>query len=340
MSQAGDQRVVLLAGGVGGARLARPLAAALPDGARLTVVVNVGDDFEHCGLAVSPDLDTVVYHLAGLADAERGWGMADESFRAMAELARLGGPTWFALGDRDLATHLYRTHRRAQGAPLSQITAEICRRRGLPAAVEVLPASDDPVRTWVDTAVGWLPFQTYLVERGARDPVRGFAYQGAEQARPAPGVVEALAAADRIIVAPSNPFVSLAPILAVTGIRQALEAAAAPILGVSPLIGGRAVKGPLADMLRALGRPVTATAALTACAIRWRAVWLDPADAALAPELEHVGIATVLTPLALTRHGAAVARSLLKWPESEREAVKRKEAHGHADVGIAAPDRR
>ncbi len=242
--------ITLLAGGVGAARLLRGLVRAVP--ARdLTVVVNTGDDDEFYGLHVSPDIDTILYTLAGLAPLQRGWGVAGDTFRVLGELETLAGRGWFALGDRDLATHIRRTERFRQGATPSEVTRELARARGI--KVRVLPMSDEPVRTIVSTDAGDLAFQEYLVKQRARPKVRAVRYRGARSARPAPGVLEAIARSRRIILAPSNPFVSLGPILAVPGIRAALVEARDRVVAVSPLIGGRAVKGPLASMLRAMG---------------------------------------------------------------------------------------
>ncbi len=251
--------VVALCGGVGGAKLAHGLALALAAG-ELTVIVNTGDDFEHLGLQISPDLDSVLYALAGLSDPVRGWGRRDESWNFMAALKSLGGPDWFQLGDADLALHVRRTWRLAQGAALSEVTAEICGALGI--AIRVLPMSDDPVRTRVLTAEGGLDFQEYFVHRQCRPAVLGFEFAGAAGARAQP---EALAALQRpdlraIVICPSNPFVSVEPILAVPGIRDALERTAVPVLAVTPIIGGRAVKGPAAKMLTELGLEVSGAA--------------------------------------------------------------------------------
>ncbi len=241
-------KVVALAGGVGGAKLADGLARVLaPED--LTVVVNTGDDFEHLGLTVCPDLDTVVYTLAGRANPQTGWGRAGESWNFLAALQELGGPTWFRLGDKDLATHVERTRRLREGESLSAITAQFCRAWGV--AVRVLPMSDDPVRTMVHTEEGPLPFQEYFVARRWQPAVKGFTFAGVEQARPAPGVLESLAAAEGIVLCPSNPWVSIDPILAVPGVRAAV--AAKPVVAVSPIVGGHAVRGPAAKMFRELG---------------------------------------------------------------------------------------
>jgi LPPG:FO 2-phospho-L-lactate transferase len=243
--------ITLLAGGVGAARLLRGLVRAVP--ARdLTVIVNTGDDDEFYGLHVSPDIDTILYTLAGLAPLDRGWGIDGDTFRVLGELEALAGRGWFALGDRDLATHIRRTERMKHGATASEITSELARARGIKS--RVLPMTDQTVRTLIATDAGEIAFQDYLVRQRARPRVRAVRYRGARAARPAPGVLEAIARSKRIILAPSNPFVSLGPILAVPGIRAALQKARERVIAVSPLIGGRAVKGPLASMLRAMGR--------------------------------------------------------------------------------------
>jgi LPPG:FO 2-phospho-L-lactate transferase len=242
-------KVVVLSGGVGGARFLRGVVAAV-DPAGVTVVGNVGDDLEVLGLHVSPDLDSILYALAGLADDERGWGRADEMWRALETVERLGGESWFALGDRDLGLHLVRTQALRAGEPLSAVTAGLARALGL--EVALLPSTDAPLRTWLDTPAGSFPFQEWFVARGHRDEVDAVGYAGAEDAEPAPGVAEALAAADVILLAPSNPYVSIGPILAVAGIRRALERRRVPAVAVSPLVGGRAVKGPADRMLARL----------------------------------------------------------------------------------------
>jgi len=237
-------RVALLSGGVGGARFARGLVAAV-DPAAVTVIGNVGDDLEVLGMAVSPDLDSILYALAGLNDEERGWGRADESWHALETVSALAGEDWFRLGDRDLGLHLVRTQALRAGEPLSAVTGRLARAAGVEA--RILPATDGRQRTWIDTPAGSFPFQEWFVARGHRDDVNGVRFEGATIA--APGVLEALASADTIVIAPSNPYVSIWPILAVGGIREALAARHAPCLAVSPLVGGRAVKGPADRML-------------------------------------------------------------------------------------------
>jgi LPPG:FO 2-phospho-L-lactate transferase len=242
-------KVVALSGGVGGARFLRGLVDVVPE-RDVTVIGNVGDDVEVLGVNVSPDLDSILYALAGLADEERGWGRAGETWHALETVAALGGESWFQLGDRDLGLHLVRTQALRTREPLSSITARIAAALGL--ELGLLPATDDPLRTWLDTPAGSFPFQEWFVARGHRDEVDGLRFEGAEVARAAPGTLHALAQADLILLAPSNPFVSIGPILAVRELRSALENRDAPCVAVSPLIGGRAVKGPADRMLHRL----------------------------------------------------------------------------------------
>jgi len=237
-------KVALLSGGVGGARFARGLTAAV-DPAGVTVIGNVGDDLEVLGMAVSPDLDSILYALAGLNDEERGWGRADESWRALETVSALGGEDWFRLGDRDLGLQLVRTQALRAGEPLSAVTARLASAAGVESLL--LPATDDRQRTWIDTPAGSFPFQEWFVARGHQDEVDSVRFEG--EWTPAPGVLEALESADAIVIAPSNPFVSIWPILAVQGIREALSARRVPCIAVSPLVGGRAVKGPADRML-------------------------------------------------------------------------------------------
>ena len=236
-------KVVALAGGVGGAKLVDGLAAVNP-AEHLTVLVNTGDDFEHLGLSISPDLDTVMYTLAGLANPETGWGRADETWSFFETLESLGGPTWFRLGDRDLALHTERTRRLRNGETLSEVTADFC--EALDIHVRLLPMSNDLIHTIVHTDEGALAFQEYFVNRACEPAVRSFEFVGAKSAKPAPGVMEAIDQADAVIFCPSNPWVSLDPILAVPEIREAVHAR--PTIGVSPIIGGKAIKGPAAKM--------------------------------------------------------------------------------------------
>jgi LPPG:FO 2-phospho-L-lactate transferase len=239
-------RTVVLSGGVGGARFVRGVVAALSPG-DVTVVGNVGDDVEVLGLHVSPDLDSILYALAGLNDEERGWGRADETWNALETVGSLGGDSWFRLGDRDLGLHLVRTQALRAGEPLSGVTARLARALGVEA--RLLPATDDRLRTWIETAAGTFAFQEWFVARGHRDEADGVRFEGGNTARAAPGVLEALADADLLLLAPSNPYVSIDPILAVAEIRRAIAARAVPCVAVSPLIGGRAVRGPADRML-------------------------------------------------------------------------------------------
>jgi LPPG:FO 2-phospho-L-lactate transferase len=242
-------RIVALSGGVGGARFLRGLVEVV-DPRALTIVGNVGDDVDVLGVHVSPDLDSVLYALTGRHDDERGWGRAEETWHALETVAELGGEAWFRLGDRDLGLHLVRTQALRAGAPLSAVTARIAAALGL--VPRLLPATDDPLRTWLETPAGRFPFQEWFVARRHRDEVDAVRYEGARAAAPAPGVIDALEAAELIVIAPSNPYVSIGPILAVEPIRAALERRRVPCVAVSPLVGGRAVKGPADRMLTRL----------------------------------------------------------------------------------------
>ena len=242
-------KATVLSGGIGGARFLRGVTAVV-DADNVTIIGNVGDDIEMLGLHVSPDLDSVLYALSGLADEERGWGRADESWNALDTVAALGGEAWFKLGDRDIGLHLVRTQLLREGVPLSVVTEQLARSLGL--RCTLLPATNDPLRTFIETPAGTFPFQEWFVARGHRDEVDAVHYTGAGEAAAAPGVVEALEDADLIMIAPSNPYVSIGPILAVAEIRAALEQRRVPCVAVSPLIGGRAVKGPADRMLTRL----------------------------------------------------------------------------------------
>jgi LPPG:FO 2-phospho-L-lactate transferase len=302
--------VALLAGGVGGARMALALQEALPPG-DLVVIGNVGDDVEHWGLAVSPDLDTVLYTLTGRIDPEHGWGVAGDTRHAMEAIVELGEDGWFILGDRDLGLHVARTRRLRAGEPLSSVTADVAARWGC--ATRVLPATDDPLRTWIATDEGELPFQEWLVRRRAADAVAGVRFDGTPAAEPAPGVLEAIAAADRVVLAPSNPFVSLDPILAVRGVREAVAERRADAVAVSPVIAGRAVKGPLVGMLASLGhRPDAVGVAAYLAPLVGRFV-LDAEDAGLAAEVEALDVAATCVPTLMADPGvrAGLAAAVL-----------------------------
>ena len=254
-------KVTVLSGGIGGARFLRGVVSVVePD--NVSIIGNVGDDIEVLDLHVSPDLDSILYALAGVADEERGWGRADESWNALTTAGELGGDAWFRLGDRDIGLHLVRTQLMREGTPLSEVTARLARAFGL--RCTLLPATDDPLRTFIETPAGTFPFQTWFVARGHRDEVDALHYAGAPAARVAPGVIEAIENADVIAIAPSNPYVSIAPILAVEEIRAALERRRVPCIAVSPIIGGRAVKGPADRMLTRLAGGTT-PAAVAGC---------------------------------------------------------------------------
>jgi len=292
-------KVALLSGGVGGARFARGLAAVLDPGA-LTGVGNVGDDVEVLGLHVSPDLDSLLYALAGLHDEERGWGRAGETWRTLESAAAWGGEDWFRLGDLDLGLHLVRTQALAAGEPLSAVTARLADAAALRCVL--VPATDDRLRTWLETPAGAFPFQEWFVARGHRDEVDAVRFEGADAARPAPGVLDALAAADAIVIAPSNPYVSIHPILAVDRIRAALVARRVPCVAVSPIVGGRAVKGPADRMLRRMAGGTEPTHVAACYEGLIDVLVVDESDGA------DAGIRTVVTHTLMT--DAAAARRL------------------------------
>jgi LPPG:FO 2-phospho-L-lactate transferase len=289
-------KVVLLSGGVGGARFARGLAGVLGPG-DLTVIGNVGDDVEVLGLHVSPDLDSLLYALAGLNDEERGWGRAGETWRTLESAASWGGEDWFRLGDLDLGLHLVRTQALRAGEPLSAVTERLARAAGLP--VRLLPATDDPVRTWLATPAGSFPFQEWFVARGHRDEVDAVEFRGAEGSLPAPGVLEALTAADAVVIAPSNPYVSIGPILAVAGVRDALAARHVPCVAVSPIVGGRAVRGPADRMLRRMAGGTTPAHVAACYPGLVDALVIDEADR------DEAGVRTIVTRTLMTDLDAA-----------------------------------
>ncbi len=307
-------RVALLAGGVGGARLAHGFARALPDGGAeaLTVVVNVGDDTERHGLTVSPDLDTVMYTLAEVGDEQRGWGLQGETYATLDQLARLGEDTWFTLGDKDLATHVVRTARLRDGQPLSAVTAHLAAALGVRA--RLLPVTDDRVRTLVDTPSGRVAFQEYFVRRRHADAVLGLTFDGAASARPAPGVLEAVHAADLVVVAPSNPFLSIEPLLAVPGVRDAVRATPARRVAVSPIVGGQAIKGPAAQVLESLGHEVSALGVARLYAGLVDVMCIDDVDAHLADPIREFGLDVVVTATVMGGPGGRerLARELLR----------------------------
>jgi LPPG:FO 2-phospho-L-lactate transferase len=276
--------VVAISGGIGGAKLALGLCRVLP-AQQLTVIVNCGDDFDHLGLRICPDIDTTLYTLGGLANTALGWGRQDETWRFMDTLGALGGPSWFRLGDRDLALHVERTRRLAAGESLSSFVGDVAQRLGITAGI--VPMSDDPVRTHVRTPEGELAFQDYFVRLRCAPRVTAIRFEGAESARPAPAVAAALGARpEAIILCPSNPYLSVDPILAVPGMRALLRAAGAPVIAVSPLVAGDAVKGPTAKIMRELGVPLTPAAIARHYAALIDGFVLDRRDAAGAGECD------------------------------------------------------
>jgi LPPG:FO 2-phospho-L-lactate transferase len=286
-------RATLLAGGVGAARFLDGLVRVLPP-EQVTVVGNVADDLDLLGLHISPDLDTVLYTLAGVVEPERGWGRAGDTANALGVVSLLGGPDWFFLSDRDLGLHLVRSERLRAGEALSSITASLCAAFGV--RVRLLPATDDLLRTIVSTPAGELDFQTYFVRRRHQDEVLAVRYEGADAARPAPGVLDALATADVVLVAPSNPFLSVGPILAVPGVRDAIAARSGPTVAVSPIIGGRAVKGPADRLLRTLAGESSPRAVAAHYSGLLTHMLIDEADRELLPAVEALGLRAVAAP--------------------------------------------
>jgi LPPG:FO 2-phospho-L-lactate transferase len=285
--------IVAIAGGVGAARFLRGLSGVV-DPSDIFAVVNTGDDAVVNGLHVSPDLDTVTYTLAGVVDEARGWGLRDESWEAMAALERLGGETWFRLGDRDIATHLYRTNRLSRGASLSEVAAELASSWGL--EQRIVPMSDDPVRTMLTLRDGSeIGFQDYFVRRRHAVEVRSVRFDGAERARSAPGVLEAIASGEVVVVCPSNPVVSIAPVLSVPGVHQALRAARDRTVAVSPIVAGAALKGPADRLLAELGHEVSVVGVARLYADLASALVVDTSDAPLAPAVEREGVRCVVT---------------------------------------------
>ena len=308
-----DGVVVALSGGVGGAKLALGLSRVLPAD-QLVIVANTGDDFEHLGLSISPDIDTLTYVLAGLDNPVAGWGRRDETWSFMETISTLGGEDWFRLGDRDLALHVERTRRLRAGESLSRITADVCRRWGV--VQRVLPMSDDRVRTRVRSDQGWIDFQDYFVRQQCRPVVRELVFEGAAKARPQPEIIAALKGKVRaVVVCPSNPFISIEPILAVPGLRDAIASCGAPVVAVSPIVGGKAIKGPTAKMMQELGLTVsTATVAQRYGALLSGYV-VDPADADEARGLEAtVKVAPTLMTDLPTRE--ALAKSVLDFADT------------------------
>lgn len=304
-------RVALLSGGTGGAKLAHGFQQVLGPG-ELTVIVNVGDDLEMFALHVSPDLDSVLYTLAGLVDRDRGWGIIEDTGRAMAMLERYGEATWFHLGDADLGTLIHRTAALRRGMTLTEVTAQMATALGVTS--RILPATDDRLRTRILTDEGELEFQRYFVERGQRDAVRGVDFEGAAEARPTEAVLAALRNADLVVIGPSNPLVSIGPILAIPGLREAVAAAPGRRVGVSPIVAGHALKGPTDRMLASLGHEVSAVGVARLYAGLLDRFVLDEADGGLAADIRGVGMEPVVAATVMQTDGdrAALARSLLE----------------------------
>ncbi|MDQ2853974.1 MAG: 2-phospho-L-lactate transferase [Chloroflexota bacterium] len=307
-------KVTLLAGGTGGAKLAHGFQAVLPPG-DLTVIVNVGDDTERFGLLVCPDIDTILYTLAGLSDPEQGWGVAADTFTAMDLLSLYGEETWFRIGDADLATHVRRAHLLRDGASLTDATAGMSAALGVPS--HLVPATDDRLRTMLQTDAGELDFQAYFVQRAQRDEVSAVRFDGAEAARPSPAALVALASAELLVIGPSNPIVSIAPILAVPGLREALLASPAPRIGVSGIVAGRALRGPADRMLTSLGQESSALGVARIYAGLVERFVIDEADASLAPVIEADGMAVSVLPTVMRNDEdrAGLARALLALAE-------------------------
>jgi LPPG:FO 2-phospho-L-lactate transferase len=311
--------VVALSGGIGGAKLVLGLSRSMPP-ADLLVIVNTSDDFEHLGLAISPDLDTVTYTLAGLDDPRRGWGRRNETWTFMSALAPLGGETWFQLGDGDLAIHVERTRRLRAGESLSVITADFCRRLGI--ATRVVPMTDDQVRTRLETDRGLLEFQDYFVRQGCAPVLLKVTYAGAPTARAHSDALAALhdPRLRAVVICPSNPLLSIEPVLAVPGISDAIAGCAAPVIAVSPIIGGRAVKGPTAKMMAELGVPVTAAAVARRYAHLLDGYVLDHADAGDAGGLD-IPVAAAKTLMLTGEDREGLARAVLAHADALAQGI-------------------
>ncbi len=299
-----DKLVLALAGGVGGAKLALGLSRVLPPG-RLVIGVNTGDDERFHGLHVSPDLDTMMYTLAGLSDPQSGWGLQGDTFSSLCMLRRYGVDTWFNLGDRDLATHVRRTQLLSQGATLSQVTEELCRHLGI--EHQIVPMSDCPVRTALETNAGKLAMQSYFVQHRAEPGVSSIEYEDADSARPSPGLEKALNEAELIVLCPSNPFLSLGPFLAVPGVRDLLENSSALRVAVSPIVGGAAVKGPAGKIMAELGHEVSCVGIAKQYKGFCDVLFIDHQDAHLGPEVAGLGIKPVVTSIIMENEADKVA---------------------------------
>ena len=311
--------ILALAGGVGGAKLARGLADVLEPG-RLTVAVNTGDDFEHMGLPISPDLDTVMYTLAGRANKETGWGVADETWSFMEAIDDLGGETWFRLGDRDLATHIMRRRMLDAGKTLSEATDALAGALGI--RHRIVPMSDRPVRTVVETDEGPLPFQDYFVRRRCEPRVAAFRFEGIEAAVPSPGLSAALTDPDleAVVICPSNPYVSVAPIVGIATVAEFIDARDVPVVAVSPIVGGRAVKGPAAKMMAELGAEISALGIAQHYGTRIDGLAIDEVDAGFAPDIEALGVAVRVAPTVMRsdEDSRTLARETLAFADGLR----------------------
>lgn len=307
-------RVVLLAGGVGGARLAVGLARILAPPA-FTIIVNTGDDFEHLGLHISPDLDTVMYGLAGIANPSTGWGIRRDTFHILSMVERLGGPAWFHLGDSDLAVNLMRTNLLRQGHTLTATTRLLCRHLGV--SYSILPMSDRSVSTMLDTDQGILPFQSYFVEEGWQPVVHQITFEGIERAIPTPEVTEALDGATLIIIGPSNPFLSIEPILALPGVREKIKASSAKCIVVSPIIGGKAVKGPAAKLMAELGYEISPVGIAKYYEDLVDGIILDAVDSHLCERIGRLGIRAKSCPTLMSTlaQKTRLARVVIQWAE-------------------------
>lgn len=307
-------KVTFLAGGTGGAKLAHGFQMVLAPG-DLTVIVNVADDAEPQGLLVCPDLDTIMYTLGGIADREQGWGVAGDTFTVMAQLTRYGAETWFRIGDADLATHVRRSQLMVGGASLTDATAALAAPLGVP--THLVPATNDRLRTHLMTDAGELDFQAYFVQRGQRDEVRAVRFEGAAAARPSPAALVALATAELVVIGPSNPIVSIGPILAIPGMREALLASSAPRIGVSGIIGGKALRGPADRMLTSLGHESSALGVARLYEGLLDRFVIDERDEALAPAIEALGMEASVLPTVMRSDDdrASLAQALLELGE-------------------------
>jgi LPPG:FO 2-phospho-L-lactate transferase len=294
VNRVSEKKVLALSGGVGGAKLALGLSKILA-AEQLTVVANTADDFEHMGLHVCPDLDTLMYTLAGLNNQEQGWGLAGESWSMLSAMEQLGGETWFRLGDRDIATHLRRSQLLADGQSLTKITDTLCKQLGV--SHTLLPMSNDPVRTFIDSDQGELPFQHYFVREQCQPIVKGFSFKGLESARATPELMALLADPNlqAVIICPSNPFVSVDPILKLSGVKEALKASAAKVIAISPIVAGAALKGPAAKMMQELSMPVTADAVARYYGDLLDLFVIDESDATLSDSMIQSGMEVAVT---------------------------------------------